>query len=232
MKRYIHSSAEDLDLPFDLQDLTIESVVFVSDAREYRPGDSFISASADVPRANYSSMTREQLLQLPKKERERIHDVDVLRKLRRDELTLQQQRDVTQANMHYKFKRSEKDVTAILGKIANDRAIFIFPTQKNQDFYESIAAKGGDVTRRDVANVVRMLTYSDYQNSTYSYLDWDWGAELMVFHFSGSYAFSSAEDPTQKIEASDFKIYIKLDVETVQRDCHVALSFHEPTFGS
>lgn len=231
MKRWIHAKEEFNQAIVNLAGIDVVSVVFVSDASEYRPGEEYVTASSKKPEVKYSSMTREQLLQLPKKERERIHDIDALRKLKLDELTIQQRRDVTQANMQDKFKTSEKEVNKFLDVLRKENKIFMFPIQKNRDFVADVASKGGDVTERDVANIVHTLTYKDnYKHSKYSYLDWNWNALLLVFHFDGEYTFPPLKEGDDPVTVEALKIYIKIDVETNNGKGYVALSFHDPQF--
>lgn len=229
MKKWIHSSINSEILDLDLSSIVIKNIVFVSDAEDYNPGQEFIEASSKNPRISYDSLSREELLALPKREFESIHDVSILRKLNYSDLTPQQQRDVALANKG-NFHTKKADVESLLKKIQSKHKIYMFPTQKNDDFVEEIQSKGGDVSDKDVVNIVSQLTVEDYCHSTLSYLRWDWNALLLVFEFNGSYTFDSVEKDKPGVTVTNLDIYIKIDVDNEDKKGYAALSFHNPEF--
>lgn len=208
----------------------IKSIVVVDDAFSYCPRNNYISGAKSVgTRVPYSSMTREQLLALPKREFERIHDVNALRKLEYTDLTPQQQRDVTQANKDH-FLSSKKEVNSVLEKLQNCVAIHIMPYPKNNDFRNEIKELGGRVTDQDAYEIVGELTDEDYSSSTLSYLDYNWNALLMIFEFKGEHTFPSLTKGGDPVTVSDLDVYIKIDVDNETGDGYAAISFHSAEF--
>lgn len=222
MKKWLHDTVPQIHIE------KILSLVLVGDAEHYEPRDEYISASKKPFDKDYTSLSREQLLQLSKKELERVHDVNVLRKLRSDELTILQRREVTQANLG-KFQSSKSEVANVLEKLRSQKTVFVWPTSKNQTFLTELQEKGCDATPRDVRNIIAKLNVSDYKYSTLSYLDTNWNALLMVFRFDDTYTFNSYEgDGTVTVD--NLEIYIKIDVETETGNGYAAMSFHRPEF--
>lgn len=223
MKRYIHSAEEAIT---SLEIDEIVSIVFVDDVEDYNPREEVALASKGV---NYNNLTREQLLQLPKKELERIHDVEVLRKLKRDELTLNQYMELSNANKE-NFVDTIKKVKEILFKLKSKNKVFITWSQKNQSFADKLAEMGADITDVDARNILRQLHVKDYSYSTLSYLDRNWNALLMVFEYKGTYTFKSVEEGGHDVTVDSLNVYIKIDVDNETKKGYAVMSFHDPEF--
>lgn len=223
MKRYIHSAEENIN---SLEITEIVSIVLVDDVEDYNPREEVVFASKGV---NYSNLTREQLLQLPKKELERIHDVEVLRKLKRDELTLNQYMELSNANKE-NFVDTIKKVKEILLKLKSKNKVFITWSQKNQSFADKLAEMGADITDVDARNILRQLHVKDYSYSTLSYLDRNWNALLMVFEYKGPYTFKSVEEGGHDVTVDSLSVYIKIDVDNETKKGYAVMSFHDPEF--
>lgn len=221
MKRWIKSTIQLANI-IDFQSLEIESIAVVDDAITYSPRSDYVYASESV---DLSTLTRDQLLELPKRMRENIHDVNILRKLHKDELTFQQQREVTQSNMD-KFQSNSKDVELMLDKLKNCASIYVLPSKKNTDFRKMVWDNGGVVRDDDIRAIINSLSYSDYKYSTLSYLDIDWNALLMVFSYEGEYSFRSRNDAETAVTVDSLNIYIKIDVDNETDKGYVAISFH------
>lgn len=230
MKRYVYSrSAERLELNL----AEIESITLVADAFDFSPRDftdSISITSAKQLRKNYYSMTREQLLSLPKKELASIKDVDVLRKLDFSDLDPAQQVLVGQANRNYRDKLTKSKVNKILEKLKACNSFFIWPTKKNNSFMKEIQNLGGQIELSDVRNIVHSLTIGNFSDSTLSYLDVNWNNVLMIFKYSGDYTFKSIDGSEQGVTVSSLEIYIKLDVDNVDGRGIGAVSFHKPEY--
>lgn len=226
MKKWIHAT-ENLSIQ-DIQIDKIISVVLVDDVRDYYPKDKYIFADE---RIDYTAYTRQQLLQLPKREFENISNIRVLRKLDVKDLNPMQKRIVEQANKE-NFQDTIKKVKEILTRLKNCHAFHIDPTAKNDSFVQEIFELGGSVTDIDARNIIHSLHVKDYSYSTLSYLDKNWNSLLMIFGYNRPYTFKPIEgDPTSKpvtIESAD--LYIKIDVETSTRNGYTAMSFHHPDF--
>ena len=213
----------------DIDVLNIVSLIFVSNALEYDPRSAYVSASVKGTKLPYTSLDYDELMQLSSKERAKIHDINVLRKLKLNDLTIQQRREVTQSNMK-NFLDSPSKVKEVLDKVKERRRVFMFAIQKNLDFADEIESMGGEVTGKDVTNIVSQLTVRDYCYSTLSYLDWNWNSLLMVFEFKGEYTFPPIEQDGKSVTVTDLDIYIKIDVDTDTGKGYAALSFHNPEF--
>ena len=225
MKRMITFS-ENLDI--SISDIDIVSLILVDDLDSYNPRDHRVYA-ATSGKLDYSSLTREQLLQLPPYELQNIHDVRILRKLRKEDLTFQQKNEVMQANEE-NFESKIKDVKAALAKIKKCNKVYVWDTEKNQTFMDSIYKMGGQVTDRDAMNIVRNLHVKDYSYSTRSYLDINWDSLLMIFEYDGSYVFEPSDADGQPVEVNNLNIFIKIDVDKESRRGYAAMSFHSPEF--
>lgn len=227
MKRYIRSTTSKLE-PINIADIDIVSLVLVDDLDSYNPRDSRIYG-ASTKKVDYSTLTKEQLLQLPKKELSKIHDIRILRKLDKDDLTLDQRRDVLLANQE-NFLSTKADVKEALAKIKKCHKIYIWDTEKNDTFIDKIYKLGGQVTDKDAANIVSQLHVKDYSYSTWSYLDFNWNNILMVFGYNNSYTFDPVDDNSAPVTVNNLEIYIKLDVDKQTRKGYAAMSFHSPEF--
>lgn len=231
MKRWIHAkqdaiNTQDIDIDFFLDKITY--IVIVDDAISYDPGEAYVTASEILGSKDYSDMGREELLNLPKREFERIRNPEILRKLQRSDLTPMQQVVLWQANKE-NFTSSKHDVKLILDKLKDCEAIYIMPTAKNEVFRSWIQSQGGNLTPRDAQNIVSKLGIKDYSHSTYSYMPQNWNSLLMVFNYRGEYTFEGYKDSTP-VTISDLNIYIKIDVDIETGDGYVAMSFHHPEF--
>ena len=222
MKRWIHASNELLDLGFD----KIVSLVLTDDFNSYNPRDSRVYAAKQL---DYSTLTREQLLQLPKRELESIHDVNILRKLNRSELSIQQQIEVSKSNQE-NFIVPIKKVKEVLQMLKDCSSVHIWDTEKNQTFFDEIWNMGGKVTDEDARNIASSLHVSDYCYSTYSYLDVNWNNLLMVFSYDRSYTFKSRNDSHNSVTIQAMDLYLKIDIDRETRLGYAVMSFHKPEF--
>ena len=139
MKRVIKYETNTTQL--DIFSLDIKSIVFVDDAEAYRPKNNYVYDVYASHNTNYSALSREQLLQLDEKERSKIHDIDALRNLHFDELTIQQQREVTQANMDYTFRLTKSEFDAIIKKLTILQVFTLFLEQKMTISVDSLKIK-------------------------------------------------------------------------------------------
>ena len=172
-------------------------------------------------------MTREELLQLPRKEFERIHDVRILRKMNREDLTIQQQRDVIQDGSR-NFKSSVSQVKGVLTKLRNCPSLYVWHTTKNNEFTQEIWNLGGRLRDDDVENIVRDLTVRDYSYSTYSYIEGTWNELLMVFEYRKPYTFRAKDKESSPVIVEAMDVYIKIDVDSETGDGYAVMSFHRP----
>ena len=78
----------------------IECIVLVDDAMQMSPRRDIVFAAKKEyhDKYFYMGLTRNQLLQLPKREFESLKDVEILRKLNKEDLTPDQARILYQAN--------------------------------------------------------------------------------------------------------------------------------------
>ena len=224
MKRMITSSIESNYI--SISDINIVSVVLTDDIEDYNPRDRSIY-SASKTKIDYSTLTRDQLLGLPERTLQNIHDVRILRKLNRDELTLQQQREVAIANQE-NFESELKEVKAGLAKLKACHKVYIWDTEKNNTFIDTVYKMGGEVTDKDALNIIHNLHVKDYSYSTYSYIDKNWNSLLMIFEYNNPYTFGPAEDEGEPVQVDNLDIYIKIDVDKETRRGYAAMSFHAP----
>lgn len=214
----------------------IVSIVLTGDIDIYAPRNYAVYGSGDDDnftdaiygakkkvKLDYSQLTSEQLLQLPQKELSNIHDIRILRKLPVDKLTVQQKREVTQANKST-FKSPKSEVDNKLSKIRDCGAISVWRTLKNNEFTQELRQLGIRLTDNDAYNVISLLSYNEYQYSTLSYVDANWCNLLMVFRFDKPYEFTSTSG--EPVVVKDFDIYIKIDVDNETEDGYAAMSFH------
>lgn len=225
MKRWIHGNTDGINLDFLLDDIV--SIVVVDDALDYDPGPSYVEASSSDFKVDYSGMSAEALLALSEKERAKIDDVAVLRKLPKDVLTPNQQRQVTQANKNDVINLNRKEKEEILTKLRNCKYISILPTDKNRTFAEEIREKGGQITNRDVVNILNQIDVSGCKYGKLSYSGKaTWNNLLVIFNYKGDYTFNGYDSSDNPITVTDLDLYIKIDVEAKHGDGYVALSFH------
>lgn len=221
MKRYVKNSTAYFD---GIEIDSIISIVLVGDIDSYNPRDFAIYAATKL---DYSTLTREQLLQLDKKTLESIHDVRILRKLNRNELTPQQQYEVSQANKE-NFNSSIKDVKNVLAKLKECPSFHVWQTVKNNAFAKQIWDLGGRMRDDDAYNIIHDLHVSDYCHSTLSYVDSNWNSLLMVFEYNHPYTFSSRERDGEPVTVDKLDVYIKIDVNNEEKEGYAAMSFHAP----
>ena len=228
MKRYIHSSEIEYST-FNLADILdkIVSITYVDDIDKISPKDSYVYGSSKI---DYSKMTREQLLGLPKRTLENIRDIKALRKLKRDELTTMQYMLVFNANQGEQIQSSKKDVKAVLDAMKNCHVFRVWGTEKNNTFYDMIWNKGCELTQKDVRNIIHDLAPSDYSHSKLSTVDDRWNELLMVFGYSQPYTFEPRDSSFEPFTTTGIEIYIKLDVNSETGDGYVVLSFHESEY--
>ena len=230
MKRYIYARSID-SLILNLSQVT--SLTLVDDAFEFEPRDhqrSISITSAEKFRKDYFTMSRQQLLELPEKELASIKDIFVLRKLKKNELTLAQQLLVKKANMEYSDKSSPKEIQKVLDKLKECKSFFIWPTTKNVSFYHEIEALGGQVENSDLKKIVKQLQVKDFTEFTLSYLDDNWNSLLMVAEYRGQYTFKSGDEGGQDVTVDNLDLYIKLDINDLNGKSIGAMSFHNPEF--
>jgi len=209
----------------------IECIVLVDDAMQMSPRRSLVFASENKyhDKYFYMGLTHEQLLQLPKREFKNLKDLEILRKLNKEDLTPDQLRILYQANKD-NFLSSRKEVRAALDKIQACKYVNIYPFRKNISFANEIAEKGGQVTSKDVKAIIDSLQLEDYSYSTYSILDDDWNSLLMVFEYAGDYTFQPNDENGEPVTIAQMDIYIKVDIDSVSKTGYGVLSFHNPEF--
>lgn len=228
MKKMIRSNDELLQTTLDLDSLDIKSIAFVDDAVEYKPRNNYVYDIYATNDINYSALNREQLLALSKRDKDNIHDVDILRKLKFEELTLQQQRDVTQANKDYIFRITKSQFDTIINKLNKSAGIYIVPRKKNDDFRKMIQDLGGRVRDDDVLDIINRLSYDQgYKYSKLSYVDTNWNALLLIFKYDGSYTFQPRVKGESPITVDSLDVYIKIDVDNETDEGYAAISFHQ-----
>lgn len=202
--------------------------VTLSDDYEYSSSSERIYGSKNI--IDYRSLTREELLSLPKKELEKISDIDILRKLDYDDLTIQQKRDVSLANQE-KFTDNSSKVKQILSELRNCHSFHINDSEKNDTFFDEIYNRGGIITDEDARNIIYQLHVKDYSESTYSYLRKNWCSLLYIFDFNKPYEFKSNNpESDNKILVPDMDVYIKIDVDNKTRNGYAVMSLHRPEY--
>lgn len=230
MKRWVHAS-QDANLTLNLDVVT--SITLVDNVFEFDPRNhqrSISIESANQIRDDYSSMTREQLLSLPRKDLDAIQDITVLRKLKVDELNLAQKLLVARANSEYRDESSPAEVKQILQKIKECKTYFIWRSAKNDSFAKEVEKLGGEVDNSDLRKIVRQLDVSDFTEFRLSYLDVNWNSLLIVLEYRGSYTFKALEDDGEPVTVTDLDLYIKIDVDNIDGRGVGAMSFHHPEF--
>lgn len=230
MKRYIYSRTTP-NLKFYLTEIT--SMVLVPNAFEFNPRDHINSisiTSAKQIRKDYAAMSREQLLKLPKKELASISNIDVLRKLKVDELTLAQKVLVGQANRDYRDIGTKSKVKKTVEKLKECKSFFMWPTKKNEDFVKEVNKLGGEVDNSDVRKIVHSLKPEDFTEFRISYLDASWNSAMAVFEYKGDYTFDNLDEDKPGVEVKDLDLYIKIDYNTETGQGMGSVSFHHPEF--
>lgn len=225
MKRLVYS--EDLvDDAFEIDQVV--SVILVDDIEDFNPRDIVNRdiLSSKRYKLNYRDLTREQLLELSKSERDRISDVDVLRKFKPDELNPAQKVKVGQANRAKITDIPKSKIEAILSKLKQCHRFHVEGTDKNGTFVDELYNKGGVVQDKDARNVIKMLEVSDYKYGTRSTWDKNWSSLLLVFRFKGSYVFDPIEEGGQPVTEDHLDLYIKIDVERQTKKGYCVMSFH------
>lgn len=231
MKRYVHAVDID-DTILDL--IKVTSITLVDNAFDFEPRNheaSISVTSAKKLKKDYSNMTREQLLnELTEKELANIKDVTVLRKLKKDELTLDQQILVGQANEKYSDKSSPREIQKVLDKLKQCKSFFIWGTTKNKSFYHEIEELGGQVDNSDLKKIIKMLEVKDFTEFTLSYLDTNWNSLLMVAEYRGEYTFKADDEDGQDVTIKNLDLYIKIDINGLDGEGVGAMSFHHPDY--
>lgn len=226
MKKYIKSSSE-LKFMIDIDNLKIQSIVIVDDATEYDPKRDYVSASEYYKGLDVTKMNHDELMELPPKVRGNIKDIPTLRKLKYDELTVQQKHDVTNSNKYYDVPMTTAEKKKLLQKVQSCTYIYIKPRKKNNDFRKMLLDHGARLNDDCAKDIIDSLTYRDCKAVRYSYDEDNWNAVLMIFECSGSFKFPSATKGEGPIIISDLELYIKIDVDNESDDGYVAISFHE-----
>jgi len=230
MKKWVHASQNE-NLALNLERIT--SITLVDNAFDFDPRNhqrSISIESAKQIRNDYSSMTREQLLSLPKKELDAIKDVTVLRKLKVTELNPAQKVLVGRANFEYRYEASPEEVKKILQKIKECKTYFIWGSRKNESFAREVEELDGEVDNSDLRKIVRQLDADDFTEFRLSYLDINWNSLLMVLEYRGSYTFKALEEDGEPVTVTDLDLYIKIDVDNIDGQGVGAMSFHHPEF--
>ena len=230
MKRYVKTDISE-KLIFYLTKIT--SVTLVDNAFEFSPRDhenSISITNAKKIRTDYSSMSREQLLALPKKELSSIRDVNVLRKLKVDELDLAQRVLVGKANAEYRDISTRSKVSEVIQKLKQCKSFFIWGSKKNKGFISEINEMGGEVENSDVRKIVHSLNVKDFTEFRLSYLDANWNSVMMVLEYKGDYTFKSLDENEDGVTVKGLDLYIKLDIDTEDGEGIGAVSFHHPEF--
>lgn len=225
MKRYVYSTA-DLEEEFYIPIKEIISITLVDDVNDYNPRDYlYVSASS----MDYTSLTQEQLLKLPKKELENIHDIRVLRKLDRSDLSPQQFIEVKKANAE-KFESSIKQVKEALARLKDCGAVFVERSSKNVSFAAKLNKLGARLSNDDVWDIVDQLHVKDYTHSTLSYLDKNWNCLLIVFEYKGDHTFRPRRKNDDPVTVENMDVYIKIDIDNETGNGYAVMSFHDPEF--
>ena len=233
MKIYAHTksnpqSTSDIDINQLLG--VIKSVVFVDDVDNYQPKDNHVYGASRF-NSNIGDMSRQELLQLPKKQLESITDVNILRKLHFNDLTFNQQRMLTLAN-DTNFISNLSDVKNFLIKLKQCRIFRVWDTDKNNSFADMLYNQGALVQDSDVKNIVQRLHVKDYSYSTYSYIEANWNALLVVFEYSEPYTFEAVDPDSNPdgVTIDNFDVYIKIDINNKTHEGYGVISFHNPEF--
>lgn len=209
----------------------IECIVLVDDAMQMSPRRDIVFASEDKyhDKYFYMGLTREQLLQLPKREFKNLKDLEILRKLNKEDLTPDQARILYQANRD-KFITKKPQVIDALNKIQACEHVRVGMFPNTLDFYNQILKRGGQVTDRDVKTIVDTLTLNDYYRSTFSTLDQNWNSLLMIFGYKGMYTFPPKEENGNSVTISHLDLYIKIDIDSISGSGYGVMSFHNPEY--
>ena len=217
MKKWIHGKKDSANVLNDLIIDEIVSITLVDDIADFRPRDKVIYASKEKDFVlNLMSLTHDQLMKLPEEERDKIDDIDVLRKFDYSELNPAQQLKVSRANRSKLTNIPKKQVKDILSKLKACHIFHVDGTDKNETFAESIYQRGGVMQDTDARKIIHRLDISDYKYGTRSDQDRNWCDLLLVFRFKGSYTFDSYEEGRQPVTVGDLDLYIKIDVEKNQ----------------
>lgn len=230
MKRLIYSKTSK---EFELHLTKITSLILVDNAFEFNPRNHANSISIDSAkklRKDYSKMTREQLLELPKKELASIRDITVLRKLKLEDLDLAQKLLVAQANEKYSDVSTRIKVQEVLDRLKECKSFFIWRTAKNLSFVNEIENLGGQVENSDLRKIVHSLKVEDFTEYTLSYLDDNWNSLLMVAEYNGDYTFKAIDEDGEDVTVKGLDLYIKLDINELNGESIGAMSFHRPEF--
>ena len=241
MKRWIHavakanpirackikaSKSEPWLTPIDLTTLEILSLTVTDDIDDYLPRFRDVYAGKGI---DYTKLNHDQLMDLPKRTREHLRDIAILRKLDYTELTDMQRMIVKQANETEVVSLTISQVREALQKLKECHRYYIWGTDKNETFADQIYAKGGEVTAKDARKIMHSLHVSDYSYAKYSYVSEDWNSLLMIFGYSGDYTFEANEEENgQPVTVSGLKLYIKIDMDKETNRGRGVLSFHAP----
>lgn len=230
MKRYLHTNVNS-EFKFYLTD--IASITLVENAFDFNPRDHVYSVSvtsAKKLRKDYTVMSKEQLLALPKKELAAINNINVLRKLDVTDLTPAQKVLVGQANKDYRDIGTKNKVKKVLEKLKECKAFFIWPSKKNRSFIAEVRDLGGEVENSDVRKIIHSLKPEDFTEFRISYLDQNWNSIMAVFEYRGDYTFKAIDTDGYDVQVKDLDLYLKIDFDTEDGQGIGAVSFHHPEF--
>ena len=92
--------------------------------------------------------------------------------------------------------------------------------------------QGALIQDSDVRNIVQRLHVKDYSYSTYSYIEANWNALLVVFEYSEPYTFEAVDPGSNPdgVTIDNFDVYIKIDVNNKTHEGYGVMSFHSPEF--
>ena len=229
MKKWIH--AED-DLNSEVLDnLVIDQIVsitLVDDINDFFPRDRVIFANdRDAQLLNPRDLTHDQLIQIPQSERDKIDDIEILRKFKFSELNPAQKVRVGRANRTKLESLPDKQVKDVLKKLKECHLFYVDGTDKNKTFAEELYNKGGAMQDKDARNIIHRLELSDYKYGTRSDLAKNWSDLLLVFRFKGSYTFDPVEEGGQPVTEDHLDLYIKIDVDKRTYRGYCVMSFHK-----
>lgn len=235
MKVYIKNSTQDIYSLLLIKQLG--SIVYVEDldmldkynfSKVMKPRQ--IAAAINTS-SDYSTWTREQLLQLKKdslSEFDKIDDEYVLfHILDHKDLTPNQLRRVQELKTLTRDV-SIKEVKHILKLIYNCYDVYRVPSLKNRQFHEYLESFGITMTQNDILNILQNLHIKDFSEGRYSTDSNYWGHALMLFEFKSSdFTFECGKKLPESV--GPLHVYIKINEDLSTNDCVAVVSFHEAT---
>lgn len=193
---------------------SIFRIVVVEDASKYKIDEV-------DPDDTYSYYTDEQLLKLNDRIVAGIAEVDVLKriyKLSPGKLNSFQDATISDA-LARKYSLSDKELQYVLSKLhacTNVSSANVYSKSRN-----FIATYG--VTDKDILNIVKRLTLSDFDCLTQSYANDNFGNDLLVFLPKGAFTLENGS------VLPDIVIYLKIDFTATAKNgaTTAIMSIHE-----